>query len=66
MLKSDQNGIEIVLTGTYPYAAGELKSDQNGIEIRRCHGEHRGQPWLKSDQNGIEMVTGTVAQGRMD
>jgi len=32
-LKSDQNGIEIVLDGGCGFAEFSLKSDQNGIEI---------------------------------
>ena len=32
-LKSDQNGIEIILSHKLYYTFKELKSDQNGIEI---------------------------------
>ncbi len=54
-LKSDQNGIEITLTGTIPVNAKMLKSDQNGIEITVEDDVATMKMELKSDQNGIEM-----------
>ena len=57
MLKSDQNGIEIIILVHIVMLIMGLKSDQNGIEIPDGIWEVIGSGMLKSDQNGIEILS---------
>ena len=54
-LKSDQNGIEILVVSPGLGRGLALKSDQNGIEIYLHHSGFVDAFLLKSDQNGIEI-----------
>ena len=57
-LKSDQNGIERLITNTSNSNCPlGLKSDQNGIEsLETCMNKELAEFLLKSDQIGIESV----------
>ena len=55
-LKSDQNGIEIDIFGSFVQLYDKLKSDQNGIEMFLVLMFFCLCFWLKSDQNGIEIL----------